>query len=88
MSTTNPCLHECDFTDGAEPIADTGCCTPLPTRRDCGAPTLPTFACDEVEPIVAYDPETEEFAVLTTLYDSICSAITDSAASPILTLIA
>lgn len=88
MSTTNPCQHDCDFTDVSDdPNLDTGCCSPLPTRRDCGAPVLPTFACDEGAPVVTYDEETEEFTVTTTLYDSLCSAILDSTSDPILTLI-
>ncbi len=86
MSTENPCLHQCDFTDDPD-VTDLGCCSPAPTTRTCEAPVLPTFGCDEEAPVVTFDEDTEEFTVLTTLYDSLCSAITDSTGDPILTLI-
>lgn len=83
----SPCCHDCtDFTD--DPREDTGCCAPLPVRRECGAPVLPVPACDEVDPITNYDPETEQFTVLTILYDSECSALLDSTSSPLLSLVA
>lgn len=68
-------------------VTDLGQCFPLSTVRDCEAPTLPTPECDEADPVTEYDPETESFTVLTILYDSTCSAITDSAASEITTLV-
>lgn len=85
--STSPCCHDC--TDFAEdPTQDAGCCTPLPVRIECGPPALPVPDCDEEDPIVSYDPDTEEFTVLTTLYDSNCSALLDSLGSPLLSLIA
>lgn len=85
----SPCCHNCDFTDVSDlPEQDTGCCTPLPVRIECGAPVLPTPDCDEQDPIVEYDPDTEEFTVLSTMYDQNCSALTDSTGSPLLSLIA
>lgn len=83
--STNPCCHDCDFTDGSEPQDDTGCCTPLPVTIPCGAPVLPVPECDEEDPVVTFDEETEEFTVLTNLYDTLCSAITDSVGSVITT---
>lgn len=89
MSTNHPCRHCCDWTDGDEPdVTDGGCCSPAPVRRDCRAPVLPTPDCDEAEPVVTYDPETEEFTVTTTMYDNECSALLDSDSSPLLSLIA
>lgn len=85
----DPCHHTCDWTDGDEPdVTDLGCCAPLPIRIDCEAPVLPTPECDEAAPVVVYDEATETFTVLTTLYDSECSALLDSNLSPLLSLIA
>lgn len=87
MSTTNPCSPDCSFP--ADPVlADAGCCSPAPTTRDCEAPTLPVPACTETGMVTTYDPDTETFTVLTTLYDSLCSALTDSTGSPLTTAIA
>lgn len=86
MSTRNPCCHDC--TDFDEPeVADHGCCTPMPVRRTCEAPVLPTKECEEDEPVVEYDPDTERFTVVTILYDQECSPITDENDSPITTVI-
>lgn len=91
----SPCRQNqcCDFTDGEDPnwddpLRDKGCCVPIPVRRDCLAPVLPLPQCGETNPIITYDPETEEFFALTTLFDSNCSAFTDNNGSPILSLIA
>lgn len=67
---------------------DLGQCFPYRVKRSCDAPTLPTNECDEADPVVEYDPETEVFTVLTILYDSECSPISDSTGSNILTLVA
>lgn len=85
----NPCHQACDWTDGDEPVlADAGCCSPAAVRRDCEAPTIPTPECDEAAPVTEFDPVTEQFTVLTTLYDEQCSAILDDLGSPITTLLA
>lgn len=79
------CNHDCtDFTDGD----DAGCCSPIPVRIPCEAPVIPAFPCNEAAPVVAYDEDTEEFTVLSTLYDSECSQLLDSTGSPLLSLIA
>ena len=89
---TDHCCAPCDITDGDDPdnddLRDKGCCGPIPVKRTCVAPVLPVPDCDEEDPVITYDPETEEFFALTTLYDSNCSPITDSNGSPFLTLIA
>lgn len=86
------CNHCCDITDGDDPLDDVlrdkGCCTPIPVKRDCVAPVIPTPECDEADPVVIYDPDTEQFYVLTTIYDSNCSALIDSTGSSLLSLIA
>lgn len=85
----NPCHHSCDWTDGDEPaIEDAGCCTPAPIRRDCAAPDVPVPECDEDQPEVVFDPDTEDFSVWSILYDENCSPILDENDSPIQTLIA
>lgn len=81
---TNKICGQFDTTD----LTDEGQCFPYRTKRSCDAPTLPTNECDEADPIVEYDPETEEFTVLTILYDSNCSPISDSNASNLTTLVA
>ncbi len=81
--TTRSICGEFDDPD----VTDLGQCFPLSTLRDCEAPSLPVPECDEEEPTVNYDPETGTFTMTTTLYDSECSAITDSAGSPLLTLV-
>jgi hypothetical protein len=81
MSETNPCCHDCDFTDGDDPTLETGCCAPMPVRRDCGAPELPVRECSETEPTITFDEETEEFVVTSELFDSTCSALLDSTGS-------
>lgn len=87
MANPDPCCHDC--TDFDDPTTDdAGCCSPAPTRRTCEAPALPVPECNEVDPIVAYDPETEIFSMLTVLYDSNCSALLDSNSDPLLSLIA
>lgn len=92
MDHTDHCKRHCDWTDGDDPdddnLRDKGCCTPIPVKLTCLAPVLPLPQCGEVNPIITYDPETEEYFALTTLFDSNCSAITDSTGSPFLTLIA
>jgi hypothetical protein len=92
MDRTDHCFFRCDWTDGEDPLdellRDKGCCAPPPVRRDCLAPVLPLPKCGETNPIITNNPETGQFAVLTTLFDSNCSAITDSNGSPFLTLIA
>jgi hypothetical protein len=83
----SPCHYDCsDFPD--PDVTDIGCCSPHPIRKDCEAPAIPAFQCDEEEPVVEYDEDTEEFTVTTTMYDSECSALLDSADSPLLSLIA
>jgi len=84
----NPCHHPCDWTDGDEPTTDDlGCCSPYPIRKTCEAPEVRVPDCDEQDPVVSYDPETEEFTILTNLYDQNCSPITDQNSSIIQTLI-
>lgn len=84
----NPCNPSCDWTDGdVTDLEDAGCCAPAFFRRDCDAPVLPTPACNETGMTTVFDSETETFTVLTTLYDQLCSAITDQNGSPITTLI-
>lgn len=86
--SNNPCHHPCDWTDGDQPdVTDLGCCSPAPIRKNCEAPTVPTPECDEEDPTVIYDPETETFNVLSILYDSTCSALTDSNGSTLTGLI-
>jgi hypothetical protein len=85
----SPCHHSCDWTDGDEDVTDDlGCCSAMPIRRDCAAPTLPVPECDEEEAIVTYDEETEEFTVTAKMYDSECSPLLDSTGSQLLSLIA
>ncbi len=83
----SPCHHDCsDFTDN--PLDDRGCCGPIPERRDCGAPVVPVPACDEEDPVIEFDEDTEEFFALGKLYDSNCSALTDSNGSILTALVA
>lgn len=88
-----PCCNpfrDCDVTDEPaydSPLHEKGCCTPIPVRRDCLAPVLPTTECDEADPVMEYDPELDIYRVLTTMYDSTCSALLDSTGSPLLSLI-
>lgn len=89
MSTTNPCCHDCDWTDGDEPdVTDIGCCSPAPVRKSCDAPELPVPDCDEDDATVAFDPETETFIVTTTMYTASCLPWLDKDNSPWLALIA
>lgn len=83
----SPCHHECDFTDGDDPASDYGCCGPIPVRKDCGAPTLPESECGDTATL-EFDEETETYFALSNLYDSTCSALTDSAASTLTALVA
>ncbi len=89
-----PChntYRDCDHTDEPDyddPLHEKGCCTPIPDHRDCLAPVLPVPECDEEEPVMKYDAELDIYRVLTTLYDSTCSALLDSTGSPLLSLIA
>lgn len=75
----DPChqKHCCDFTDSDDPddelLRDKGCCGPIPVKRDCLAPVLPVPECDEEDPVITYDPETEEFFALSIMYDNQCS---------------
>lgn len=85
----NSCHHHCDFTDGDSPdVTDDGCCSTYPLKKTCAAPDIPVPDCDEADPVMTYDPETEEYVVTTIMYDSSCSALLDSADSPLLSLIA
>jgi len=82
-----PCHHSCDFTDGDDPsndspLKDKGCCTPIPVKIDCLAPVVPAFPCDEEDPEIAYDPETEEFSALSTMYTNQCSPWTTGSGDP------
>lgn len=82
----SPCHHDCDWTDGDADVSDDlGCCSPLPVRITCEAPVLPTPECDAEPATIEYDPDTEQFTALSTLYDTFCSAITDSIGSIITT---
>lgn len=82
-----PCHHDCsDFSDADD--TDLGCCEPLPVRITCEAPVLPTPECDAEPATIEYDPDTEEFTALSTLYDSECSALLDSDDSPLTALAA
>lgn len=79
------CTDFPDLTDGAE---DKGCCKPIPFRRTCEAPVLPRTECDEIDPTIEYDEETEEFFAVGIMYDSECSTLYDQSDSPLLSLIA
>lgn len=83
---SNPC-HRCDITDGDD-LEEGGCCAPYPVKIPCGAPVLLVPDCDEVPPVMEYDEETEEFSLLSVLYDENCSAILDQNNDEITTLIA
>jgi hypothetical protein len=84
---SNPCCHDCtDFDEYAD--TQTGCCAPIPVRLTCEAPVLPVPACDEEDPTIEYDPDTEEFFAVGKLYDSECSALTDSMGSILTGLVA
>lgn len=86
---SNPCGQHCDFTDGDNgDVTDLGCCTPYPVKIPCGAPVLPVPDCDEVPPVMEYDPETEIFSLSSVLYDENCSPILDQNNAEITTLIA
>lgn len=83
----DPCHHDCsDFPDSED--TDLGCCSPLPVRKTCEAPVLPVPECDAEPATITFDPETEEFTALSTLYDSECSALLDSTDSPLTALAA
>lgn len=85
----NPCRHDCtDFPDLTDEAEDKGCCMPLPARRTCEAPILPVPECNELDPVVQYDEDTEEFIVVSQLFDSECSPLLDSSGSPLYGLIA
>jgi len=85
----NPCHRHCDWTDGDEAdVTYTGCCSPLPIRISCEAPVLPVPECDEEEPTIEFNEETEEFFILGKLYDQDCSPLLDSSASQLTGLIA
>lgn len=82
-----PCHSDCsDFTD--DPRDDYGCCGPIPVRVECGAPVLPVAECDEDDIEMEFDPETEEFFAVGKLFDSVCSALTDSNGSILTGLVA
>jgi hypothetical protein len=49
---------------------------------------LPVSECDEEDPEMIYDDETEEFFALSIMYDSTCSPLTDSTGSVLKSLIA
>lgn len=91
MSTENPCCHPCDITDGDDPdddsLRDKGCCAPIPVRRTCLAPVLIVPDCDEEDPTVEFDEDTERFTLSTILYDENCSPILDEDDSAIITVI-
>jgi hypothetical protein len=81
------CCHDCtDFPEAED--TSLGCCAPIPVRITCEAPVLPTPACDEEDPEITYDEDTEEFFALGKLYDSECSALTDSTGSILTALVA
>jgi hypothetical protein len=86
MSETNPCCRDC--TDWPESDTDLGCCSPIPIRKTCEAPVLPTPACDEEDPEIIYDEDEELFYAVGKLYDSECSALTDSNGSILTALVA
>lgn len=82
----SPCHHDCsDFTD--DPADDLGCCGPIPVRKDCGAPTLPTPECDGDEATLEFDPETQEFIAVGILFDHNCEPILDQDEEQITTAI-
>jgi hypothetical protein len=85
---SSPCHHHCDWTDADQTdLTDEGCCSPAPIRRNCNAPTLPVPECNEEDPVITFDDDSEEFTVITKLYDQNCSAITDQNGSIITTAI-
>lgn len=85
----HPCHHDCtDFPDLTDEAEDKGCCVPAPFRRTCEAPILPVPQCDEENPEIIYDEDTEEFFAVGILYDSECSPITDQSFSTLTALVA
>ena len=80
----NPDRNCCgDFSDPEVP--DMGGLFPRKIRIDCEAPEIPANDCDEADPEVVYDAETESFKIYSIVYDENCSAILDQDDSPILT---
>lgn len=87
----NHCRRHCDYTDYDDPIddilRDKGCCTPMPVKHTCRAPIIPSAECDEEDPEVEFDPETQTYRVFSILYDQNCSPISDQNEDPIITQI-
>lgn len=68
-------------------VTDSGCCSPYPLRKTCEAPVIPVPDCDEQNPVIVYDEETEEFFVTTIMFDSECSPLQDDGGSELLSII-
>lgn len=82
---SNPC-NRCDITDGDYgDVTDRGCCTPYPVKIPCGAPVI-SPECDEVG-VMEYDEETEEFSLVSAIYDENCDAILDQNSDTITSII-
>jgi hypothetical protein len=86
MSCCNPTTNSICGPFADPDVTDGGCSWPLGTLRDCEAPVLPTLNCNEAEPDIIFDADTGLFSVWSTLFDQLCSAITDQNNDPILTL--
>ncbi len=86
---SNPCHHDCDWTDGDEPVLeDAGCCSPLPVRITCEAPVLPVPECDEEPATLTFDEDTESFVATVGMFTKACSPWLDKNSDPWLALIA
>ncbi len=69
---SHPCHHDCtDFPETDS--TDLGCCAPYPLRRSCEAPILPTPNCDEQDPVVTFDEDTETFTITSIMFTNECS---------------
>lgn len=69
-------------------MPDLGCCSPIPVRRTCEAPVLPTPACNEEAPTILYDEETEQFTAVGKMFTNECSPWLDKNGDPWYALIA
>lgn len=70
-------------------VPDNGICHPKSTLIDCGAPALPVIQCNDASYQTVAQPgnTAHPFAILATLFDQLCLAITDQNGQIILTTI-
>lgn len=59
-------------------VTDKGKSYPYRTKISCEAPEIPVPECDEEEPTPVFDPETEEFSYVVTMYTPQCEPWQDS----------